>query len=468
MVFAARQLQEKCQEQNSELFFTYVNLTKAFDTLSREGLWKIMAKYGCPRKFISMVQQFHAGMKAQVQDNGETSEPFPVSNSVKQGCVLAPTLFSLMFSAMLTDAFRHGDVGIDLRYRTDGKLFNLRRLQAKTKVKADIIRDFLFADDCALNADSEADMQRSVDKCSIACTNFGLTISKKKTEVLHQPAPWKPYIEPNITFNGQRLSIVNRFTYLGSTLSQNVTIDDEVNVRIARASATFGRLHANVWNRRGINLQTKLKVYRAIVHPMLLYACETWTVYQRHAKKLNHFHTTCLKKLLNIKWQDRIPDVEVLAQADLPSIYTTLMQSQLCWAGHVARMPDHRLPKRLFYGELQQGKQSHGGQKKRFKDTLKTSLKAFAITPPPPTPGNKPPWTGPSGVPPCTKAPRYARPTGPLQQSKGGKPGKPEPEILKMTSPSSPVPTANVPSVHGLALSAICICALIRSSPNYP
>ena len=174
---------------------------------------------------------------------------------------------------------------------------------------------------------------------------------------------------------------MNRFTYLGSTLSQNATVDDEVNVRIARAGMTFGRLHANVWNRRGISLQTKLKVYRAIVLPTLLYACETWTVYQRHAKKLNHFHTTCLRKLLNIKWQDRIPDTEVLAQADLPSIYTILMQSQLRWAGHVARMPDHRLPKRLFYGELQQGKRSHGGQKKRFKDTLKTSLKAFAITP---------------------------------------------------------------------------------------
>ena len=146
------------------------------------------------------------------------------TNGVKQGCVLAPTLFSLVFSAMLTAAFRDGDVGIDLRYRTDGKLFNLRRLQAKTKVNTDIIRDFLFADECALNAGSEADMQRSVDKFSIACTNFGLTISIKKTEVLHQPAPGKPYVEPNITVNAQRLSAVNRFTYLGSTLSQNATI----------------------------------------------------------------------------------------------------------------------------------------------------------------------------------------------------------------------------------------------------
>ena len=68
--------------------------------------------------------------------------------------MLAPTLFSLMFSAMLTDAFRDGDVGMKFNYRTDGRLFNLRRLQAKTKIMTDIIRDFLFADDCALNASS--------------------------------------------------------------------------------------------------------------------------------------------------------------------------------------------------------------------------------------------------------------------------------------------------------------------------
>ena len=91
--------------------------------------------------------------------------------------------------------------------------------------------------------------------------------------------------------------MVNRFTYLGSTLSQNATIDVEVNVRIAaKASATLGRLHANVWNSRGIGLLTKLKVYRAIVLTPLLYTCDTWTVYRRHARKLNHFHTAFLKK----------------------------------------------------------------------------------------------------------------------------------------------------------------------------
>ena len=344
MVFAARQLAEKCQEQNRDLFSIYIDLTKAFDTVSREGLWKIMSKYGCPRKFIAMVRLFHEGMQARVQDNGEVSEPFPVSNGVKQGCVLAPTLFSLMFSAMLNDAFCAERVGVDISYRTDGQLFNPRRLKAKTKTKPDTILDLLFADDCALNAGSEADLQRSVSNFSLACSNYGLTISTKKTEVLYQPAPGKPYVEPNILINGQKINAVNRFTYLGSTLSQDATIDHEVNLRISKASSTFGRLYDSVWNRRGIRNQTKIKVYSAVVLPTLLYACETWTVYSRHARLLNHFHTTSLRKILGIKWQDKVPDTEVLARAGLPSIHTSLMQSQLRWAGHVVRMPEHRLP----------------------------------------------------------------------------------------------------------------------------
>ncbi|BHF70993.1 hypothetical protein SprV_0401404700 [Sparganum proliferum] len=106
MIFAARQLQEKCQEMRTHLYSTFVGLTKDFDTVNREGLWKIMQKFGCPERFIQMVRQLHDGMMARVTDNGAVSEAFAVTNGVKQGCVLAPTLFSLMFSAVLMGVYR--------------------------------------------------------------------------------------------------------------------------------------------------------------------------------------------------------------------------------------------------------------------------------------------------------------------------------------------------------------------------
>lgn len=320
-------------------------------------------------------------MTARVLDDGDPSEPFPVTNGVKQGCVLAPTLFSMVFSAMLQDAFKDSHSGISIKYRCDGKLFNIRRMQAVTKVKETIIRDLLFADDCALNAPRETEMQHQMDRFSTGCDNFGLTISTKKTEVMYQPAPGDAYHEPCITVKGQKLHAVEQFTYLGSTLSSTANIDIEVNNRISKASSAFGRLRNNVWERRGITLKTKLKVYSAVVLTTLLYGCETWTPYKKHEKQLNGFHLRCLRNLLNIRWQDRIPDTEVLEQAELQTITTIIRKAQLRWAGHVSRMPDSRIPKQLFYGELSQGKRTAGGQKKRDKDCLKTSLKDFDINP---------------------------------------------------------------------------------------
>ena len=252
MIFTARQLQEKCQEQNIDLHMTFVDLSKVFDTVSREGLWKIMAKFGCPTKFIAMVRQFHDGMLARIQNDGEFSDPFPVTNGAKKGCVLALTLFSIMFSAMLTAAFQDGDNGIPIRYRFDGKLFNLRSLQAKSKVQTEVLDGFLFADDMAKGAPTDEKMQKGVDQVSDSCDNYDLTISIKKIEVVYQPAPGKPYKEPTITVKGQRLQVVDKFTYFGSTLSRVVHIDDEVNARIAKASAAFGRLRGSFlgskWN----------------------------------------------------------------------------------------------------------------------------------------------------------------------------------------------------------------------------
>ena len=91
-------------------------------------------------------------------------------------------------SAMLTNAFRDTDVGIGIRCCTDGSAFKLMRLQAKTNATSDTVKNFVFADDCALNAASEIDMQHSVDNFAEACENFGLTISiEKKTEVMPNP-----------------------------------------------------------------------------------------------------------------------------------------------------------------------------------------------------------------------------------------------------------------------------------------
>ncbi|BHF69943.1 hypothetical protein SprV_0301299000 [Sparganum proliferum] len=258
MIFAARQLQEKCQEMRTHLYSTFVDPTKAFDTVNREGLWKIIQKFGCPERFIGTMRPLHDGMMARVTDNGAVSEAFAVTNGVKQGCVLASTLFSLMFSTMLMDAYRDVRPGIRIAYRADGHLLNQRRMHFQSRVYTTTVHELLFADDCALNTTSEEEMQRSMDLFSAACENFGLVINTQKTVVMHQLPPPNTATPPNappplqISVNGTQLLVVENFPYLGSTLSRSTKIDDEVANRISKASQTFGRLQSTVWNRHGL------------------------------------------------------------------------------------------------------------------------------------------------------------------------------------------------------------------------
>nr|VZH96378.1 unnamed protein product [Spirometra erinaceieuropaei] len=315
MIFAARQLQGKCQEMRTHLYPTFVDPTKAFDTVNREGLWKIMQKFGCPERFTQMVRQLHDGMMARVTDNGAVSEAFAVTNGVKQGCVMAPTLFSLMSSAMLMDAYRDERTGIRIAYRTDGHPLNQRRRQFQSRLSTTAVLEILFADDCALNTTSEEEMQRSMDLFSAACENFGLVINTQKTVVMHQPPPnsaTPANAPPQISVNGTQLQVVENFPYLVSTLSRNTKIEDEVSNRISKASQAFGRLQSSLWNRHGLQLSTKLKMYKAVILPTLLYGAETWAVYTKQARRLNHFHLSCLRRILRLSWQDRIPDTDVL------------------------------------------------------------------------------------------------------------------------------------------------------------
>ena len=164
----------------------FVDLTKAFDTVNREAPWKVLRKLGIPNSILSVIISFHQGMKGAVVFGGKISELFGVSNGTKQGCVMAPFLFALYFSVILQYAYTCS-TRVLFQFRTCGSLFNHHRFKARTRVRLSVIRDLLFADDAALVAGSLEEAQEAVDRFSNACKAFGLTISIKKTEVVHQP-----------------------------------------------------------------------------------------------------------------------------------------------------------------------------------------------------------------------------------------------------------------------------------------
>nr|VZI18843.1 unnamed protein product [Spirometra erinaceieuropaei] len=177
MIFAIRQLQEKYQEMRTHLYSTDVDLMKAFATVNCKGLWKIMQKFGCHERCIQLVRQLHDGIMVRVTDNGAVSEAFAAINGVKQGCVLASTFFSFIFSIMLMDAYRDERPGIRITFRTNSHLLNQRRMHFQALGSTTTVHELLFFDDCVLNPTLEGDMQRSMDLFVGARDNFGLMIN---------------------------------------------------------------------------------------------------------------------------------------------------------------------------------------------------------------------------------------------------------------------------------------------------
>ena len=150
MVFSLKQLWEKCREQHKPLYIAFIDLNKAFDFVSRDGLFKILKKIGCPPALLSIISSFHENTHSTINFDCSSSQPFKTASGVKEGSVLAPTLFGIFFSTLLQYVFQDSQEGVFLHIRSDGKLFNLARLRAKARVKTILICELLFADDAAL------------------------------------------------------------------------------------------------------------------------------------------------------------------------------------------------------------------------------------------------------------------------------------------------------------------------------
>ena len=288
-------------------------------------------------------------MLDRVVVGGEFSESFPVTNGVRQGCIAGPKLFNIFYAAMLSEATRDLRCGIYIQFSSFRKIVQCE--QAESIEEQSLRADILWTSICRWlrtgKHTSLQDIHLITNRFAKAAKKYGLVINIQKTEVMFQPAPGNTYNDPIVTVDSVPLKPVKEFCYLGSIVTNDALIDKEIANRISGASASFGRLHSRVWNERGIQLHTKLKVYKAVVLTNLLYGCKTWTCYRRHIKALDKFHIRHLRILLKIKRQDRIPNAEVLERSQSTRIDAMLIAAQMRWAGHVWRMGDERISKQL-------------------------------------------------------------------------------------------------------------------------
>ena len=211
MMFVIRRLQELARKKRIPkripLYVCFIDLTKASDSVARTLLWTVLASFGMPQNMISVIRQFHNGMRACVRlDDRVCSRWFTVEQGLRQGCVLAPLLFNIFFSAVINVASTRfkADEGImdalvHLRKKSGAGAGGRGEATAGESVLATPLWGMLYADDAGVVSRSPEQLRKMMEVIVVVCAALGLIVSEAKTETLCLRAKGMP--EPTATFS---------------------------------------------------------------------------------------------------------------------------------------------------------------------------------------------------------------------------------------------------------------------------
>ena len=352
MTFMIRQLLEKSYEHRSKVFFTFVDLKKAYDSVSRTALWKALRKLGIPESIINIIRSFHENMKAQIRTNGKLLKEIAVDNGLRQGCSMAPTLFNL-YACLVVERWKERiegmeGIGIVLKYKLDEKLFR-RYTQNASQTQ---LTEGQFADDAALLATTQRGAKIAMTEFASAANNFGLDVSFPKTKVMAAGREVTEEDQEPLRVGSETIESVKEFPYLGSVVAASGRVDADVDRRIAQASRA---LKQAVFKDHNLTTQTKRAVYQSCVLSVLLYGSECWIPLRKHLQKLDAFHHRCIRVTLGItrkqQWSQHLTSRALRERwGDQEPVSIKVTKRRLEWLGHLARMPDYRIPKRSLFG----------------------------------------------------------------------------------------------------------------------
>uniref|UniRef100_A0A914WQC5 Reverse transcriptase domain-containing protein n=1 Tax=Plectus sambesii TaxID=2011161 RepID=A0A914WQC5_9BILA len=331
-IFTLRNIIEQCAKNQKQLLVNFIDFMKAFDSVHRESLWRIVATYGIPDRFINIFKNLYEGSSCCVKTDDGTTDFFTIETGVRQGCVLSPFLFLLVMDFVLK---RSMDIpGARIKWRNQSRL-----------------TDCDFADDVGMLATTKPALQRMTISLEEEAAKVGLRISAEKTKVLTVNRKTKA----NITVGDKEIEEVKKFTYLGSVMTGDGGSDEDVDARIGKAAAVFKRMRP-MWSSASINEGIKIRLFTTIIVPTALYGCETWRHTERIAKKLNVFQQRCLRRIFRISYLEHKTNDKVLKRANVHRLEAIVTERRMRLAGHVLRMNDDRHPKTAMRWTPRNGK----------------------------------------------------------------------------------------------------------------
>ena len=333
-IAALRIIVEQSLEWNSQLIVNFLDYEKAFDSIDRATLWKILRHNGIPEKMVHLIKSMYEGTSCRVVHDGQLTDSFDIKTGVRQGCLLSPFLFILAIDWLMKETTRGRRNGIQWTPWTQ-------------------LDDLDFADDLALLSHTREQMQEKTSVLNSLSRSVGLRIHPGKSKVLKIVSASKEQVE----IEGNALEDVESFCYLGSIIDRDGGTTAEIKSRIGKAQAAFTSLN-KLWRTRDISLRTKLRIFNSNVKSVLLYGCETWNASQTCIKRIQVFINKCLRRLLKIRWTDKVTNEEVFRRTGQGPVGVEVGKRRWRWIGHTLRKPGCTTRKVLDWNP--QGKRSRG------------------------------------------------------------------------------------------------------------
>ena len=350
-----RQILEQSQEWNASFYAVFVDFEKAFDSLHRESLWRILRHYGFPEKLVNVIKALYVDFECKVIHDNHLTESFNVNTGVKQGCILSPLLFSLAIDWIMRATTADTRRGIQWTLTT-------------------VLEDLDYADDLGLLSNKHKDAQEKVTLLAESASKIGLKVNEKKTQVMRMNAR----THEAIRINEKPLEDVEEFVYLGSKITTDGDCIHEVRSRISKANYAFASLRS-IWTTTNLSNHTKIRIFKSNVLSVLLYGSECWKVTVQIEKILDVFQTKCLRRILKIHWPNTISNKDLYERTKTSPLSTEVHRRRWKWLGHIYRMkPDTTTRTALRW--TPQGKRDRGRPKETWRRTIEKDLKARRLT----------------------------------------------------------------------------------------
>ena len=243
---------EKAREFQKNIYFCFIDYAKAFDCVDHNKLWKILKDMGIPDHLNCLLRNLYAGQEAMVRTVHGTTDWFQIRKGVRQGCILSPCLFNLYAEYIKQNA-------------------RLDEAQAGIKIAGRNINNLRYADNTTLVAESEEELKSLLMKVKEESEKVGLKLNIRKTKIMASSpiTSWQ--------IDGETVETVSDFIFWGSKITADGDCSHEIKRRLLLGRKVMTNLDS-ILKSKGITLLTRVHPVKAMVFPVVMYGCESWTI----------------------------------------------------------------------------------------------------------------------------------------------------------------------------------------------